>query len=380
MLVYPADLSSRGFSTEVRFCLHYKKNLLEYRHSDFTLRFPKVSIFEGDGLMDEMVFATFLILLSDAWDEVISEVNLVELLYDGVADAANLRTEDGQVICVTKGTASKVFARQTGGNVRRDIRKHASDPKVITSIEEYFKKKVLTHILPARKPDLIGGLKKVIEKDDVVTDKERFLKYADISTIAKFLSEIYLYVLTRNNVRQKGEKRLTGQDLEDYKHHALEDIPIPVKIGTSERRYTDALLEVYAQVTGQKKFTKKDLEKEENAEYAEHMAEQRNYFFAAEAVRRGTRDIYSEDDEDQFCVLENEVFEGIKETWRDHYKNGLVRLSNIFKEIPKIDISKCWLRRDTDWIGNAQRKGVCHFLVKDEFLKGWIKADDDQNI
>ena len=165
MLVYPADLSSRGFSTEVRFCLHYKKNLLEYRHSDFTLRFPKVSIFEGDGLMDEMVFATFLILLSDAWDEVISEVNLVELLYDGVADAANLRTEDGQVICVTKGTASKVFARQTGGNVRRDIRKHASDPKVITSIEEYFKKKVLTHILPARKPDLIGGLKKVIEKE-----------------------------------------------------------------------------------------------------------------------------------------------------------------------------------------------------------------------
>lgn len=60
--------------------------------------------------------------------------------------------------------------------------------------------------------------------------------------------------------------------------------------------------------------------------------------------------------------------------------NGLARLSSIFKEVPKIDISKCWLRRDTDWIGNAQRKGVCHFLVKDEFIKGWVKADDDQSI
>jgi hypothetical protein len=110
------------------------------------------------------------------------------------------------------------------------------------------------------------------------------------------------------------------------------------------------------------------------------MAEQRNYYFAAEAVRRGTRDIYSEDDEDQFEVLEKEVFEGIKETWREHYRNGLARLSSIFKEVPKIDISKCWLRRDTDWIGNAQRKGVCHFLVKDEFIKGWVKADDDQSI
>ena len=110
------------------------------------------------------------------------------------------------------------------------------------------------------------------------------------------------------------------------------------------------------------------------------MAEQRNYYFAAEAVRRGTRDIYSEDDVDQFEVLEDEVYEGIIEIWRDHYKNGLARLSAIFKEVPKIDISKCWLRRDTDWVGNAQRKGVCHFLVKDERIKGWVKADDDQSI
>lgn len=330
--------------------------------------------------MDEMVFATLLVYLQDAWDEVISEVDLIELIYDGVADAAGVTTEDGQVICVTKGTASKVFARQTGGNVRRDIRKHASDSRVVSSIEGYFKEKVLTHILPARKADLVGGLKIVIEKDDVVKDKERFLKYADVDHIAKFLSEVYLYVLTRNNVRKGKEKQLTGQDLEDYKHHALPDIPIPTRFGQAERKYTDALFEAYAQATGQKKFTKKDLEKAENVDYAEHMAEQRNYYFAAEAVRRGTRDIYSEDDEDQFEVLEKEVFEGIKETWREHYRNGLARLSSIFKEVPKIDISKCWLRRDTDWIGNAQRKGVCHFLVKDEFIKGWVKADDDQSI
>lgn len=346
-------------------------------------RYPEVSKgfhFERDGFMNELVFATFLILLSDAWDEVISEVNLIELLYDGVADAVGLRTEDGQVICVTKGTASKVYARQTGGNVRRDIRKHASDPRVLSTIEGYFKDKILVHILPARRSDLIGALKDVIDKDGVVKDKQRFLQYADDAHIAKFLSEIYLYILTRNNVLQAGARKLSGQDLEDYKHHELQVISIPDRFGKSERQYTDALLEAYAQAAGMKKFTKKDLEKEENAEYAEHMIEQRNYYFAAEAVRRGTRDIYSEDDEDQFLVLEKEVYEGIIEIWRDHYRNGLARLSAIFKEIPKIDISKCWLRRDTDWIGNAQRKGVCHFLVKDNFLKGWIKTDDDQNI
>ena len=330
--------------------------------------------------MDEMVFATFLMFLKDAWDEVISEVDLIQLLYDGVADPANIRTSDGNVICVAKSTASKVFARQSGGNVRRDIRKHVSDPAVINSIEGYFKKRVLTHILPARRDDLIGGLKGIIEQDDVVMNKDRFLMYADAGHIAKFLSEIYLYVLTRDNVRKSEGKSLTGQNLEDYKHHDLPIIPIPKRYAPAERKYTDALLEAYAQSSGQKSFTKKDLEKDENAEYAEHMAEQRNYYFAAEAVRRGTRDIYSDDDEDQFKVLETEVYEGIIEIWRDHYRNGMTRLRTIFKEVPKIDISKCWLRRDTDWIGNAQRKGVCHFLVQDEFIKGWIKADDDQSI
>lgn len=329
--------------------------------------------------MDEMVFATLLILLKDAWDEVISEVDLIQVLYDGVADPIGLRASDGSVICVKKGTASKVFARQTGGNVRKDIRVNAKDPRVTGTIEKYFKEKVLNHILPIRKADLVGCLKQIIEKDAVLSDKNRYLQYADVKQIAKFLSEIYLYTLTRDNVRHGG-KKLSGQDLEDYKHHPLPSIHIPIKIGTSERKYTDAILESYAQATGQVSFSKKDLEKPEYAEYAEHMAEQRNYYFAAEAVRRGTRDIYSEDDIDQFTVLEGEIYEGIIETWRDHYRNGLARLSAIFREVPKVDISKCWLRRDTDWIGNAQRKGVCHFLVNDERLKGWMKADDDQSI
>ena len=46
-------------------------------------------------------------------------------------------------------------------------------------------------------------------------------------------------------------------------------------------------------------------------------------YFAAEAVRRGTRDIYS--DESQFDVLKAETYEGVKEVWEDEYKNGYAR-------------------------------------------------------
>ena len=108
--------------------------------------------------MDEMVFATLLILLKDAWDEVISEVDLIQVLYDGVADPIGLRASDGSVICVKKGTASKVFARQTGGNVRKDIRVNAKDPRVTGTIEKYFKEKVLNHILPVHIRSLLQNV------------------------------------------------------------------------------------------------------------------------------------------------------------------------------------------------------------------------------
>ena len=43
-------------------------------------------------------------------------------------------------------------------------------------------------------------------------------------------------------------------------------------------------------------------------------------------------------------------------------------------------VDKCWLSRDTDWVGNPQKKSVCHFLVKEGKLDGWVRDDDEQTI
>lgn len=54
---------------------------------------------------------------------------------------------------------------------------------------------------------------------------------------------------------------------------------------------------------------------------------QRKYYFAAEAVRRGTRDLYGAKEKDQFEVLKDEMYEGVTEVWEDEAKNGLAPLS-----------------------------------------------------
>ena len=108
------------------------------------------------------------------------------------------------------------------------------------------------------------------------------------------------------------------------------------------------------------------------------MSNERRYYFAAEAVRRGTRDIYKKDD--QFNVLKEETFEAVKEIWKRRAYNGLERLSNVLIRAEEIRPDRCWLCRDTDWIGMAQKKGICHFLVNDGKITGWTRSNDEQAV
>ena len=49
----------------------------------------------------------------------------------------------------------------------------------------------------------------------------------------------------------------------------------------------------------------------------------------------------------------------------------------IASDTPSVQISadKCFATRDTSWIGNSEKKGMCHILVNDERIRGWL--DDD---
>ena len=73
----------------------------------------------------------------------------------------------------------------------------------------------------------------------------------------------------------------------------------------------------------------------------------------------------------------NEMYEGVIEVWEENHKNGVEKLGKVMTQAVMTPVDRCWLNRDTDWIGNSQKKGVCHFLVNDQRLKGWVKKDDE---
>lgn len=323
--------------------------------------------------MRELVLATVAAEIKNAFVDEINDPDLIQLLYGGVAYPLGI-----SIGKVQKGAASLIMNRGPGGRPLRVIKGHSQDPKVKQSIGAYFQQNVIRHFMPGMEDEIIYHLRGVIKEDKNISDSKRdeLLQLGKKDSFAEFLGQVYLYSLTRDNVLTPEAKERINTELEEYKRHPLEAEEVPETIIFEERAYTAALALAYGQAEKKELFSLDDIA--DYPEYAEHFADQRKYYFAAEAVRHGTRDIYQK--EDQFNVLKEETYEGIKEIFRKKAPSGLDRLSNVLIRAAELRPDRCWLCRDTDWIGMAQKKGICHFLVNDGKIPGWVRSDDGQAV
>ena len=63
----------------------------------------------------------------------------------------------------------------------------------------------------------------------------------------------------------------------------------------------------------------------------------------------------------QFDVLKNETYEGVKEVWEEEYKSGYARLRRVMSQASATRVDKCWLSRDTDWVGKSTEERCVPF-------------------
>lgn len=327
--------------------------------------------------MSELVFATVIGELKKSWNGAISDPEIIELLYDAVALPTGLMNKNGDPITVPKGTASKIVNRKAGGNIRQDIRKSSTDKRVAESIVDFFTKEILSQLLSGSEDDLIHRLKRIIEDDGEIaaSKKDELLALAGKKTLAAFLASVYLYSLSRQNVSSRlTDAGKSEKDKNEIKKHPLPKLEIPASIGNKEYGYISALLDAYAEKTKIHDFKIELVDA--YPDLKQHFIRQRNDYFAAEAVRRGTRDIYGDAEEEYFHVLLNEIYNGIIDVYESaSHKTGFDRLNAVLIEAKSTPVDQCWLSRDTVWIGNSQKKGVCHILVNERVLKGWVIKD-----
>lgn len=299
-----------------------------------------------------------------------SDQELMNKLFDFVSIPAEALNRKGDPFHIDSSNASKIKNGKI--DIPQKIREARENLKVLLTIESSFAENVLPNLNPSKIEKLQARILSLVHYSACSGDMERKLSdLAQSESLAKFLAEAFLESLAWvNSAPQDVSKRKTEPSRKDK---PLPRPPVPSDIAPQEMPYVDALMRVYREIEGTCSIGPSNIDSYPN--HQKHFKRQRTDYYAAEALRRGLRDAYDESDDDQFRALEDEVYDGVIDTYECEYGSGMDRLRHTLKQSVQISADKCFATRDTSWIGNSEKKGMCHILVNDERIRGWL--DDD---
>ncbi|GHU94907.1 hypothetical protein FACS1894208_06790 [Clostridia bacterium] len=333
--------------------------------------------------MDRLCFGTFAKSLQSAMQKPNSNQAVVELLLDLVAEDAD-EGELSEDFSVKPKTVNRLM--NFIDNVHEDIVALSSAAKVITAMPKKFKSKIF--LVAVLVDDLIEGLRKLITADKSIAPAKRdeLLALAKKELVADFLSAVYLYALNKPNkialknndmevsaelVPQMSDVRRLNEIYARFPRPA--DIDVPTEPSDEEMAYITELLSAYAEAEGVSELSRSNLAV--YPKYNNDLRHRRKEYYAAETIRRGTREVFGETDPDQFDLLIEETYEGIYDIHSQSYSHGYERLLKVMAQVTAIQINKCPLSQLPEWIGNKEKKGVCHILVNDGTIR-WVVRDE----
>lgn len=142
----------------------------------------------------------------------------------------------------------------------------------------------------------------------------------------------------------------------------------------SESPYIKALLEIYSENRNTvSSLTNLD---ELPPKCKNHLEKQRAEFYSSESIARIARETFS-DGEEQFKRLEKEAYDGIEPAYHSSCPNGKERLRIVQDKITSTTLSASKLANIVGLINNEAKKGLCHKLVNDNYIKSWVNIDDE---
>lgn len=339
--------------------------------------------------MGKLCFGTYAKTLQKTIIEPNSQKRVVELLLGLITDNDDVTNQEGEPFVVTDKLASDLFGCKI--NMRKKIKEASGSPNIVEAAHDYFEDVVLPEIIPDMRHDLLAELSDLISSDNKVPQqkKDELLCLAKLDTVSSFLSDLFLYTVKKPNKFSSDSTSTSSNDkipsvLEDVgkltalleKIHAKHPTVItpPEEIESNEMVYVTELLSAYADAENLDELSKESLPG--YPKYKTDFERRRKDYYAAESIRRGSRDIFGETDPDQFSLLKNETYDGIIDVYSNNYPHGFARLNGVMAQAAVIRVDKCLLSRLPDWIGASEKKGVCHILVNEGKIKGWVESDE----
>jgi hypothetical protein len=334
--------------------------------------------------MNMLCFGTYAKTLQTAMKPPNSDKKVVELLLNYIIETADLLNKEGDPIYL-KPSKISLYMNCTE-NVPENIRTAAALGNVISGAPGFFDAKIVNVLNMHLVDDLIENISTLIKNDSSVSDSKRnsLLSFASADTLGSFLANVFLYAICRQNIKNDmddttGDKYTSAFEDMDRIQELLSRIPKPLAIDMpaepvpDEMVYVRELLLAYADAEGVEEISKDDLQLRQG--YRNDFERRRKDYYAAETIRRASRDSFGRNDTDQFDVLKGETYDGVIDVHTQSFSDGFSRLKGVMNQAAALPISKCQLSR-LDWIGNSEKKGVCHILVNEQTIKGWVSGDE----
>lgn len=175
------------------------------------------------------------------------------------------------------------------------------------------------------------------------------------------------------SIKNLAGDRIYCEDGKLYIDGDVIELPIQlndVQIYAFEAGYISALCDAYAEVLSKEKVSVDDIPSLPK-KYQQNFYDQRKAYLSAESIQRSISEVY-EDGENQFDILKEDAFGGIKTTYYDDYDNGYRRLLEVLKKISDVQLEKSKLMLIKNLIGNLERLGIVHILVNEKTMVSWV--------
>lgn len=213
--------------------------------------------------------------------------------------------------------------------------------ELIKNWDKYCKSKIVNrqNIL------LVNELKEFIDNFDFSI----FKQYSINLVIEEYRKTEYFYF------RFGGILKPKRKQLIKYSRASLQKI---------EMNYTKKLIKVLSDYNNVKISVFSQLSKypKINDKFQEH----REYFYSAESLKRDIIEIFNDDEE--FSILMNEMYEGIKEIGERDCSN-YEKLNNVLHESTKVILNYSYIDTNLRWVNIKDRKGMCHHLANEDRIE-----------
>lgn len=326
-------------------------------------------------VLEQITFSSICKLLRTHSEKDMSTIsrNLLKL----ITDCDEVKDIKGQKYCFKPKELIEFFNGEASiyPNIKNSIKSKTVQNHIEFCFEDLIDK--LLGKDKKRQNEVYKELIKLINEDTTIDldIKKSFLQCKFLDSLG---AKVFIYAIKNENKttlkKGKTKKELSIQETQNRIIKLIKKLPkpiqidIPKEINESEITYVAAILEAFAEDAEVDVITKDDLiSKEKYKKYKEKLDRFRADFYKAESIRESLKDSDLEKQIGTFQKLEDDTYDAIIDKVEEEYQTSYKRLISVLNHVTTVSLNS--LISAVNWIGNSEKKGICHILVNEKRIK-----------